>query len=313
LDTIGPLHRITLEHAVPASGSLPALPAGTDVSARAHVTESYDQGRPASAPIQDLVTEVHFGGLIEGYATEADTRVTTTEYDWTHGLPTKIVEDPGGLKISRTSTYDTRGRLIDSTMPKSSGKDAGATHTSYYTAGGSAPCGGRPEWADLVCQVTPKGAITGGGANPAELITKTFTYTYLGEIDVLSEIANGVTRTTTSSYDDAGRIRTVTVAGGLGTPVPVTTTTYDSRTGRVVKSSADGATVVRDFDMLGRLLTYTDADGGVTNSEYDDLNRLTKIVDSAPSWTTYTYDTAADPRGVLTGIEDAAAGRFTGK
>lgn len=45
-----------------------------------------------------------------------------------------------------------------SASSRSAGSDAGATLTSYYTAGGTGTCGNRPGWADLVCSNGPGGA-----------------------------------------------------------------------------------------------------------------------------------------------------------
>lgn len=89
------------------------------------------------------------------------------------GLPTATTTDPSGLALKTTTSYDSQGRVTKSTLPKSSGSDAGATVTTYYSATGTGACNGKPEWADLVCSTGPAATVTGGGSNPTDLPTKT--------------------------------------------------------------------------------------------------------------------------------------------
>jgi RHS repeat-associated protein len=312
LDSYGPLHLVVLEHAQVASGTRPALPAGTLIPARQHTVYTYDQGRPTdgTAKAQNLVTRADTGASIDGYSTDVDVRSNTTAYDWTLGAPTRTTEDPDGLNISKTTGYDSAGRVTDTSLPMSNGADAGAVHSTYYTATGSAPCGGKPEWADMLCQIAPKGTITGGGSNPTDLVTKTITYDYYGAEDTTSETANGITRTTTTTYT-AGRPTKITVAGGVGVATADTTITYDTSTGRIAtKVASTGGTITHTYDTLGRSLTYTDADSNTTSVQYDALGRTTKISDSVPSTATFTYDTTIEPRGLATSVVDSIAGSF---
>jgi hypothetical protein len=75
----------------------------------------------------------------------------------------------------------------------------------------------------LVCSTGPAGDIPGGGTNPTQLPTKTLEYDRWGNTAKLTETANGVTRTTTTTTDVAGRPTLVSVTGGVGTAVPDTT------------------------------------------------------------------------------------------
>jgi hypothetical protein len=60
------------------------------------------------------------------------------------------------------------------------------------------------------------------------LVTKSFTYGRWGQAATVQETANGVTRTTTSAYDIAGRPVSTTVTGGTGgTALPATTISYN--------------------------------------------------------------------------------------
>jgi RHS repeat-associated protein len=313
-DTYGPLHQVTLEHALAASGTSAARAAGSVVAARTHTHNTYDEGRPTdgSADASGLVTTAVTGSTIAGYATDADTRTSKTTYDWTLGQATRTTVDPAGLAITTATGYNAAGNVISNSQPSSTGSDAGTTTTTYYTATGSSPCGGHPEWADLVCQTAPAGAITGGGSNPSQRTTTTTTYNLYGLPSTVTQTANGVTRTTTATYDAAGRNSTTAVSGGVGQAVQTTTTTYNTSNGQQAKvTTPDGASATWSYDQLGRGMSSTDADANTATVQYDALDRPTQTSDSAPSTTTYTYDTSKDPRGVPTTQTDSKAGSFS--
>ncbi|MFJ3826307.1 DNRLRE domain-containing protein [Streptomyces nodosus] len=312
-DAYGPLHLVTLTSTLKAGAGGADLPAGTQVAARQHTTNTYDEGRPAdgTATVTNQVTTAKVGAYVDGYPSDSDVRTTKTEYDWVKGLPTATITDPSGLALKKTTSYDAQGRVTKTTLPKSSGTDAGATVTTYYSATGTGACNGRPEWADLVCSTGPAGAITGGGSNPTQLPTKTVEYDRWGNTAKTTETANSVTRTTTSTYDAAGRIKTTSVSGGVGTGVPDTTTTYAPDSGAVATVTSNGQTITHTNDQLGREISYNDGAGNTATTSYDALGRVVKTTDSAPSTTTYTYDTSKDPRGVETSRTDSVAGTFT--
>ncbi|WP_214325762.1 phospholipase A2 [Nonomuraea sediminis] len=279
---------------------------GATVAARKHTVNAYDEGRPSDAKVANLVTTVTVGAWVQGRSTDGDQRASKTYYDWNSGKKVKTVDDPGGLAITKTTTYDTEGRVIATTSPK--GTDTGTQTNEYYTADGTGTCGAKPEWAGLLCRTKAKSTITDGGTNPTELVSKVYTYEAGGRVTGVAENANGVTRTTTTSYNPAGEIVKTTVTGGVGTAVPEVTTTYDAA-GHVVQTAATGgATITRTYDVLGRQMSYTDSDGGTTSVEYDALDRITKKTDGAPSTVTYGYDATT---GLLTTLTDSVAGTFT--
>ncbi|WP_234375899.1 DNRLRE domain-containing protein [Streptomyces sp. CB01373] len=313
LEVLGPLHLVTLTTALKVGTGGTDVPAGDEVAAREHTVTAYDEGRPTNgtAKVSDMPTTVTVGAHVAGYPSDADAEATKTTYDWAKGLQLSTVEDAGGLNVTKTTSYDAQGRVIKTTLPKSTGTDAGATVTTYWSPSGTGTCNGRPEWADLVCSTGPAGAITGGGTNPTQLPTTTFEYDWWGQPATVRETANGVTRTTTMSTDTAGRVTKVAVTGGVGTAVPDSITTYDANTGRVATMSANAQTITTAFDKLGRQISYNDGSGNTTTTEYDLLDRLVKVTDSAPSTTTYAYDTTKDPRGLPTSMTDSVAGAFT--
>ncbi|MEU6774585.1 DNRLRE domain-containing protein [Streptomyces sp. NPDC046759] len=312
LESFGPLHMSTLAGVLHAGTGGTDLPAGSEVAARQHTVTAYDEGRPTdgSATVSNQPTTVTVGAYVDGYPSDGDMRVSKTAYDWVKGVSTSTTDDPGGINLVKTTAYDTQGRVIKTTLPKSNGADAGATVTTYYSATGTGACNGRPEWADLVCSVGPAGAITGGGTNPSQLPTKTTEYDRWGNISKLTETANGLTRTTTTTADAAGRPTLVSVTGGVGTAVADTTTTYDTANGKVATTTSNGQTITHVTDMLGREISYSDGSGNTAATQYDALDRPTQVTDSAPSTTTYTYDTAKDPRGLETSRADSVAGAF---
>ncbi|MEU1226631.1 DNRLRE domain-containing protein [Streptomyces sp. NPDC005828] len=314
LETLGPLHRVVLEADL-KDGTTTVAAAGEQLMVRHRTVKEYDGGRPTdgSATVSDKVTKSTEGGRPRNWPTlTADARVTQTVFDWGNGQPTSTVQDPGGLAITEKATYDSAGRQISRSLPASTGSDAGTLITEHYTGGGTGVCAGRPEWADEVCRTRPAAAITGGGSNPAELVTTLAEYDRWGETAKLTETANGSTRVKTTEYDPAGRASKVTVTGGLGTTVPAVTTTYDPNSGKVATiTSTDGGTIRKSYDKLGRLISYTDADGGVTTSTYDAEGQPVQVSDNVPSSTVYGYDTTNDPRGLLSSITDSVAGTFT--
>ncbi|MGW3167865.1 DNRLRE domain-containing protein [Streptomyces sp. NPDC001142] len=313
LEELGPLSRIDLTRDL-TSGSTTLASAGTSVLARLSTINSYDAGRPTdgTATIRDQVTSTTTGAQVRDHPTvHAETRETRTVYDWVRGLATQTVQDPNGLAITTVTEYDEQGRVTKEIQPGGTATSATTRVTDYWSATGTGACSGRPEWADMPCRTAPGGTITGGGSNPSALPTTITEYDRWGNPAKISEAAGSITRHTTMTYDDAGRPISVAMTGGTGEALPETTTTYDATTGEATKNtSATGGTITKAFDKLGRQISYTDADGGVTQIRYDLLDRITQISDSVPSTVTYTYDHAAEPRGMATKTTDSVAGAF---
>lgn len=313
LEELAPLHEVTLEANL-TDGATAVAAAGSRLAVRSRTVTEYDTGRPSdgTATVKDQVTKATVGAQPRVRPDLfADTRASTTAYDWVKGAATSTVQDPSGLAITTATQYDIQGRVTKTIPPGSTGTDAAAIVTTYYTATGTAPCGGRPEWADQVCQTGPDAAITGGGSNPTQAVTATTEYGRYGATTKVVETANAVTRTTTTGYDDADRPTTVSVTGSVGTAVPAITTGYDPATGQAATvTSSTGGTITTGYDALGRQRTYTDADGGTTTTSYDALDRPTTVTDTVPSSTIYTYDTATEPRGLATSMVDSVAGTF---
>ncbi|MFF0549430.1 DNRLRE domain-containing protein [Streptomyces sp. NPDC004311] len=313
VETLGPLRRVALAGDLKSGGTL-LVAAGTTVTARNWTRTAYDEGRPTdgTAVVENQVTGSVEGAQLPEHPTlMADARSARQAYDWKKGLQTKVTEDADGEALTSTTEYDDQGRAVKETLPGATGTDATTQLTQYWSAAGTGPCSGRPEWADLPCSTGPAGDITGGGSNPSKRPTITSEYNWWGHETKVTETVGAQSRTTTSSYDNAGRVESVKVTGGLGEATPETRTEYDPDTGNPVRTvSATAGTITMEYDKLGRLIAYTDADGGVTRTEYDLLDRPTRISDSVPSSVTYAYDHAVEPRGMATSATDSVAGTF---
>ncbi|MCX5205811.1 DNRLRE domain-containing protein [Streptomyces sp. NBC_00237] len=284
------------------------------VPARTWTHREFDQNRPdnGSAKAQDLVTTETIGAELQGRPDEAvDVRTTSTTYDWTLGLPTATVDDPAGLALTSTTSYDSQGRIVKGTRPASNGHDAGTMLNRYWTATGSGECAGRPEWADLACSTRAASAADGG--DERELPTSTTEYERHGHQSKVTDTANGATRTTVTTHDPAGRVVRTSVPTAFGTPLQDVITEYDRDTGRsIVQRFLSGAALRTDYDDLGRAIGYTDGHGAVTLTRYDNLDRPIEVSD--PSGTrSYTYDLGVDPRGIPTAVTDSRSGTISGR
>ncbi|GAA1753312.1 hypothetical protein GCM10009681_25390 [Luedemannella helvata] len=299
------------------------LPDGSLVRGRTHGAFTYDQGAPASGGPFHLVTKetvsVQYLGA-GGTLIDADTRTTTTSYDWTLRQPVISTIDPSGLALATRTTFDAVTGLPTSVTSPAGGTSTNTPATMstvYYRTGsgsGYSECDNRPEWANLVCR-------TQSGGQPAsgpELQASLSTYDMFDQIRTTTEKTSaGTLRTTTITYDGAGRPTTFDVVGaaGTGTPVPTTRIVYDPSTGMEVgQQSVSAGTVVaqltRTFDSLGRLTAYVDADNNTTTLTYDLLSRV-GVANDGKSTSTFTYDSGSDRRGLPSSVVDGQAGTFS--
>ncbi|MFE5998853.1 DNRLRE domain-containing protein [Streptomyces sp. NPDC056454] len=313
LEEFGPLRRVELTADL-KSGSTLLVPSGTSVTSRPWTVNQYDAGRPSdgTANVKDQVTKVTIGGEVREHpGVMGETRATQTVFDWAKGLPTQTIQDPGGLALTTKTEYDAQGRVTKQLLPGANGTDAATRVTTYWSASGTGACNGRPEWDGLVCALAAAGGATTGGSGSTALPVTTTEYDWWGNPAKVTETAGSQTRTTTMSYDPAGRSLKTAVTGGLGQAVPETTTEYEPTNGRPGKIvSSTGGTLTKGYDRLGRLIAYADADAGRTTTEYDLLDRPVKVTDTAPSTTVYTYDHTAEPGGMATSMTDSVAGTF---
>ena len=321
------------------AGPLPALPAGTTVTTRPRTSTTYDQGKPDAAVYHLPTTETSDAVLYQG-ATEAgypgieaatltygyDPVITGSASGWTWRTATKIVGDAGagGTNLTATTKLDTEGRPVESRKVDSAGSDARTTLATFYTAGPhptDTACGNRPEWAGQPCKTWAANTIPAVGAPTTPLPTQLPTrwvksYTRTGDVAVVEDTANGVTRTSTSSYDGADRLTGTTITATSGSsPVDTVHTGYDPATGDLTDTyttntaGTETGRIHRVYDALGRMVDYTDASGSTTHTTFDTYGRVQTVTDTTlGTSTSYTYDATAEPRGYLTGLTDSVAG-----
>ncbi|MEU0081787.1 RHS repeat-associated core domain-containing protein [Micromonospora tulbaghiae] len=308
LETFGPEHDVMLA-------------SGTTVRGRQHTRRTYDEGAPSTGgPFGLLTTErVSVSYVNAGQTVDADDRTTTTEYDWTLRQPVKSTVDPGDLDLVTRTGYDAQGRVISTTTPAGGSADnTPATRlVVYYTAAANsthAECGNRPEWHGQVCRTQIGGQPESGPEVPVTVTT----YDMYGQSRVQStKTGSGELRRTEITYDGAGRQRENSVtAAGLGTALEKRRTVYDQATGQAVRtqtvnaSGAVTAEVIRAYDSLGRMTSYTDTDGTVTTSTFDIAGRPATVNDGKGT-RTYTFDGGSERRGLPTSVADSQAGTFT--
>ncbi len=317
----GPLHKVRLE-------------SGETKEARTHTTVEYDKGFvPTEA---ETKAGVAWPGLATKETTAAaigaedkEAKVTETEYDWTLRKPVKTVADPGAghLNITNTTVYYPKesasaGLIKEERMPSDTeGKTAGTTKNVYWTAGTNteqASCGNKASWAGLPCVSYPLADPSPAESNlklPWVWITK---YSSLDAPEETQEKTNGVLkRTTTATYDSAGRPTTTKITGPEGTSIPKVETIYNGETGALEKqkficeencAGFDSQELKTIYDKLGRPTEYLDADGNTSKvTSYDFMGRPVTVSDGKGTQT-FTYD---EKTGVVTKVVDSAAGTFT--
>ncbi|MEU6407717.1 DNRLRE domain-containing protein [Microbispora sp. NPDC046933] len=316
LTSDGPAHQVMLAD-------------GTLVSARQHAGYTYDEGKPDPDTDYHLVTTMTVKPLVvngAGTVTAADAHIEKTGYDpivsgdpsgWDLFQPTSYKTlVSGGTDIAQKVRYDDAGRQIERRMPSSSGSDAGTTTTTYYTAAANSSvptCGGKPQWAGLVCRSAAAANPSSGGTLPVTTIS----YGYWGQTAQTAETSGAATRTSTVTVDAAGRTATtsVTETGVGSTALPDRAYTYDIATGLQTGVTAGGVSVTTAYDALGRAYSTTDADGNTAVTTYDATGRVATLNDGKGTYT-YTYDGTdaagkTERRGLPTQITLSAVGTFT--
>jgi RHS repeat-associated protein len=221
--------------------------------------------------------------------------------------------DPAGIASNSSGALyvvDPGNYRVDEWTPGNQG--AHATQTIYYTAESKSPvtaCANHPEWANLPCQTQP--AAQPETPNLPNLPVSTITYNIWDEPEAATETAGANTRTTTNTYDEAGRPLTITVKASTGVPVPTVTDKYSPETGALTEQSTttEGKTqtLTSTYNTLGQLVSSVDADGNESGIAYDIDGRQEKVFDGKGTQT-FRYDTTT---GAQAKVTDSAAGIFT--
>ena len=282
------------------------LAGGTTGSYRHHVHNTYGTGTEAH-----LVHTATEGAYDPTTGLDSDVRRTDTSYD-AQLEPNVTTVDPLGLNIQSTTNYDpVTGQVKSTILPAHpAGGDAHETDYFYFTgdtsSGGGGACNNAPEFSGLLCKVKPAAQPTSGNNLPVA----TYTYDLWGNVLTKTETVTtpSATRTTTMTYDPAGRPVTQALTGP-GSNVDDVTFGFSSATGLPTTSAAGTRTITRHYDSLGRIDSYTDADSNVSTYQYDIEDRPTSINDGKGIYT-LAYDQGTEHRGLLTTLTDSQAGAF---
>lgn len=214
------------------------------------------------------------------------------------GLVSQTVEDPAGLKLTHTNTYETGiyRRRVTRTLP------AGNSYSyEYYTASG----GGSTAAVNVGCTAQNDTTVHQGGnvrvtvspANSAGVsIVSEKVYDDWGRtVATRAGTRTGGTDTwdpwSCVSYDSRGRATTVSVPANGVAPARTITNTYAVGGDPRVSSTGDASgTITTTVDIVGRGVGYQGLDGAMSVSAFDPVTgRLTSVTDTVGVHG-YTYD-----------------------
>lgn len=293
-------------------------PTGATETIRTRTQTAYNEGKPSG----DEYANITLATTVKTSATKAtpvtdgstgdniDTKTTKSGYSpviggadgWILREPTSVTQVmPGSDDIVTKTKYNSEGNPVNVINPGSNGSDAGTTLNEYYTgadSSDSSQCASKPEWDGAICISKPANA----GDTGAPPTTTTAYSTWMAVSSTTDRASNGSTKVVTNTYEaDSKKLRSVAISsnGGSDKAMPTRVMTYDDNTGGLVTSSAGDETVTSTFDHFGRQTSSTDSHGVVTSTTYDIASRPVTVDDSKGTYT-YTYDSEAERRGLVT-------------
>lgn len=195
----------------------------------------------------------------------------------------------------------------------------GAAHsrvTVYYSAAANPTypaCGEHLEWAELVCETLPGKQPETPGLPPLA-VTRT-EYNMYDQAEKTIETFGSISRTRSTTFDEAGRPLTATLTAGAGKAIGSVSDKYSETTGALIEVSSEAGSLKSSYNSLGELTSYTDAQGNTAEYTYDEYSRLHEVLydkslSPGPQGAHETYAYSPET-GALTEIADSAAGTFT--
>jgi RHS repeat-associated protein len=243
-----------------------------------HLTVSSTPGGASFDPNYGLLTQT----------TDPDSKVTQTQFsDGAHGidpkfgLPTATIQDPAGLALTTSTTYETPGtgtflRRTAKTLPAGNQ----TTYTNYGGTDGplAAVCG--------VTSTTPQGGQPEQATDPTNATgsarVEQYVYdaigrkvgTRVGSTSTISSAGWGCT-----TYDGAGRLTSQSWPAFGSQAARTVTYTYalggNPLANQVTDTNWPGQSISSTVDLLGRTVSYTDIWGNTTSTTYDQAGRVT--------------------------------------
>ncbi|RQO73955.1 hypothetical protein DBR43_00675 [Pedobacter sp. KBW06] len=174
-------------------------------------------------------------------------------YDETNNL----ISESNELGVSKTFSYDDRGNLVEMQLP---GK--GVVHVIYNEIDKPVetilPNGGKwiyeyDEAGKMIKRINPEGGVTD--------------YSY--RVDgMLQSIKGPMGRETLLAYDAAYNLKQVTLPGGLHVQY------YYDQLGRCTQINTPRGNQRREYNLLGKVVQFTDPGGQVHDLSYDSMGNL---------------------------------------
>lgn len=275
--------------------------AGFDLAVRAF-TSATDKASPGAAGGRYDIEETRY---------RYDRLVAGDGDGWVLRTPTQVLTQDGAGWSTTSTRFDTEGKVTETRTPESNASTGSAAtartmQTAYYTPDGSAArpeCGGKPQWAGLVCW---HGTAANPATGPTIPDTSTTGYsTLLAPTRTVESSATSPTgprdvkRTNLTSHDTAGRPTSSSVTtSGLATDdraIPKVSTAYSPTTGAPTSVTNGAETQTTGYDSWGRVTTRTDGTGNSATTSYDTAGRVASANDGKAT-TTYTYN-GTDSKG----------------
>ncbi|MFZ2049370.1 MAG: DUF6531 domain-containing protein [Solirubrobacteraceae bacterium] len=188
--------------------------------------------------------------------------------------------------------------------------------TVYYSAAANPTypaCGEHLEWTELVCETLPGKQPETPGLPP--LAVTRIEYNMYDQAEKTIETLGSITRTRTTSFDEAGRPLSASLTAGAGKSIGTVSDKYSETTGALTEVSSETGTIKSAYNTLGELTSYTDSGGNTTEYTYDEYARLHEVrydttLEAGPKGAHETYG-YSEETGALVEISDSAAGSFT--
>ncbi len=282
----------------------------------AQVTAIYNAGtagKCANPPAVAATLKPMYG--LETRTVDPDGKTTTTGYTDPnpahqigpqYGLPVTVTQDPGGLNLTTTTTYETPSattwlRPVSKTLPE------GNTTDYRHYCGTSSSCGSGQQNGAIAsaCGITAGAAQYGllaEKSEPAQTAggprrVQQFLYDSAGRtvgrrVNLAADIATTAWQCTT--YDTLGRTTQQSWPAFNGAAARTATYTYNPATPLVASVADPTGTITSEIDILGRQVSYTDATGWRSEYTYDSYGRLTQtrtgLTTANHTTTTNTYN-----------------------